>query len=83
VRVALLTYVFCLNATAVILPERRARDHLRAIHALALCAHHPHYAITGGADGDLRVWVCPISVSLYIIVLFSSPETSPFFRISS
>jgi hypothetical protein len=77
VRVALLLFVSCLNASVSILPERRARDHLRAIHALALCTHHPHYAITGAADGDLRVWVCLIYVSLYITGLFSSLKSRP------
>ncbi|KAL1761750.1 hypothetical protein FB107DRAFT_200662 [Schizophyllum commune] len=36
--------------------ERRAKDHARSIHQLAVSAVVHHYAITGSADADLRVW---------------------------
>ncbi|TRM56232.1 hypothetical protein BD626DRAFT_441257 [Schizophyllum amplum] len=36
--------------------ERRAKDHARSIHQLAVSAVVHHYAITGSADSDLRVW---------------------------
>ncbi|KAL1747561.1 hypothetical protein HDZ31DRAFT_80400 [Schizophyllum fasciatum] len=36
--------------------ERRAKDHARSIHQLAVSAVVHHYAITGSADADMRVW---------------------------
>ncbi|KAJ7285734.1 hypothetical protein C8J57DRAFT_1446565 [Mycena rebaudengoi] len=36
--------------------ERRAKDHTRSVHKLAVSHIVHHYCITGSADGDLRVW---------------------------
>ncbi|KAL6299508.1 hypothetical protein BKA93DRAFT_805989 [Sparassis latifolia] len=36
--------------------ERRARDHVRSIHALSYSSIVQNYCMTGSADGDLRVW---------------------------
>ncbi|KAJ7109490.1 hypothetical protein C8R44DRAFT_289695 [Mycena epipterygia] len=45
-----------LNKTGPSKYERRAKDHLRSIHKLAVSHIVHHYCITGSADGDLRVW---------------------------
>ncbi|KAG6849182.1 hypothetical protein H0H93_010639, partial [Arthromyces matolae] len=36
--------------------ERRSKDHLRSINAMAVSQVVHGYCITGSADGDLRVW---------------------------
>lgn len=38
-------------------PERRSKDHIRSINAIAVSHVVHHYCITGSADGDMRVWV--------------------------
>ena len=37
--------------------ERRAKDHIRSIHKLSISSVVQYYCVTGGADGDVRVWV--------------------------
>ncbi|KAJ7940535.1 hypothetical protein B0H13DRAFT_2396675 [Mycena leptocephala] len=45
-----------LNKTGQSKYERKAKDHLRSVHKLAVSHIVHHYCITGSADGDLRVW---------------------------
>ncbi|CAK5277372.1 unnamed protein product [Mycena citricolor] len=36
--------------------ERKAKDHVRSVHKLAVSPLAQHYCVTGSADGDLRAW---------------------------
>ncbi|KAL0577975.1 SEA (Seh1-associated) complex subunit [Marasmius crinis-equi] len=45
-----------LNKTGSTKYERRAKDHLRSIHAVRVSSLVPNYCLTGSSDGDLRVW---------------------------
>ncbi|KIM74206.1 hypothetical protein PILCRDRAFT_711720 [Piloderma croceum F 1598] len=36
--------------------ERRTKDHIRSIHQLSISSIVHYYCVTGGADGDVRVW---------------------------
>jgi WD40 repeat protein len=51
--------------------ERRTKYYIRSIHQLSISSIVHYYCVTGGADGDVRVWVSFLS-SLCFFSLFLS-----------
>jgi WD40 repeat protein len=52
-------------------PERRERIHMRAIHKISYSALAHNYCVTGGADGDVRVWVWSKQLTLSFDLSFN------------
>jgi WD40 repeat protein len=50
--------------------ERRTKDHIRSIHQLSISSIVHYYCVTGGADGDVRVWVSFPSLLSFLYTLW-------------